>query len=255
MVASTRFRPFCTSCYHFIKSNGMSKTKIKIAGYFEHHLALRQEDIAYEVVSCDKGAGGCDKYRTDITFCFGLTLVHLEIDESGHADRELSCEAARMCAIGERSDMRTVFLRVSSEVLEDETTIEDRVAAVVTFLNGPDWEPCVSVLPPQTTGVIYMFYTPRSQPHIDYTRESGGLMVLANLYFDQTKKVAEPDRLRELELQRNRTITSVAKRRKKTPAAVTFATLAAPTTLDAPTTLAAPATLATLANADESDDW
>lgn len=124
----------------------------------------------------NKMIGGCDSRRTrpDICWVGDDRIVHLEIDEHSHTDREVSCELSKLDSANwgvHGKHLPTVVVRFNPNEYDVKlVTLTDRCNALVRVLKGLFVEP-VSSWSPYGVNVVYMFYHTKSNQHIDAARK------------------------------------------------------------------------------------
>lgn len=99
----------------------------------------------------------------------------IEIDETAHQERASECENSRMSNIATVMfpESRVIFLRLSTGMHANRTSMSLRVALIMTFLKSVviDGDPYINrVIPGVSVGVHYFFYADCDRIHIDHAQ-------------------------------------------------------------------------------------
>lgn len=132
----------------------------------------------------NKVIGGCNsrKTRPDICWVGSDRIVHLEIDESSHVDREISCELSKLDSANWGVDgkhLPTVVVRFNpNEYDVKRVALKSRCDALVSVLKSL-FEESLSTWSVYGVNVVYMFYHTKGWQHIEAAkREVGSIRVL-----------------------------------------------------------------------------
>ena len=119
-----------------------------------------------------------DRTRPDLCWVLEDRIIHVEIDEHSHEDREVSCELKKLdSANWGLSDfglkhLPTWTIRFNcSEYDGRRISLDARCKALVHVVNGLLKCP-LTVWDPLRLNVSYMFYHSKSQKHIEAAKES-----------------------------------------------------------------------------------
>ena len=136
--------------------------------------------------SCD-AHDDAHRRRPDSTWVGADRVVHVEVDEDSHGDREVSCEEAKNheTHFGIEGDLKpTLMLRFNphthgqTRVLADD--LENRLCVLARELHTALTAPLADLsLDALRTNVRYLFYGPEGQKHIDAARVQPQTNVLA----------------------------------------------------------------------------
>jgi hypothetical protein len=128
----------------------------------------------------DKLIGGaeCDSNRTRPDLCWvrGDRIVHVEVDEDSHADRQVLCELQKIDAANwglsgfGHVHLPTWIVRFNCSNYDGrDISLEDRVAVLVAYVNKLLTEP-TDIWDLLRVNVTYCFYHRKGQKHIDAAR-------------------------------------------------------------------------------------
>ena len=118
------------------------------------------------------GGRGSDKTRPDLCWVTDDRILHVEVDEDSHADRDPSCELKKLDSAnwGFLDHKPTFVLRFNCSACDSKrVTLEDRVATLATIINrlltGPldDWDSL-------RVNVCLLFYLSSANHHIKAAR-------------------------------------------------------------------------------------
>jgi len=136
---------------------------------------------------------GCDKHddahrrRPDYAWASDARVIHLEIDEHSHSDRDVSCERAKLheSHFGVDGDTirPTLFLRFNPHEYSGGLDLPARLRVLAAELHKALTAPLAELhLDPIRTNVRYLFYGPAGQKHIDAAQQEPQVNVLSHVY-------------------------------------------------------------------------
>jgi hypothetical protein len=132
------------------------------------------------------GGDGCasDRTRPDLCWVLDDRIVHVEVDEHSHDDREVSCELKKLDAANYglagfgHVHLPTCILRFNCGPYDHRRVgLDERCASLVAIVN------CMLITPvacwdPLRANVVYLYYHSNGQKHIDAARAATESLVV-----------------------------------------------------------------------------
>jgi len=136
------------------------------------------------------GGAACDSARTRPDVCWVLDdrIVHVEIDEDSHEDREIACELKKLdsgnwgLSDHELEHLPTWTVRFNcSDYDGRKIGLDARCEKLVELINHLLETPDLTTWEALATNVTYMYYHSKSQKHIDAARAAKGSLDVKNV--------------------------------------------------------------------------